>query len=108
MWRAWGFVKGHRKDRISESLLRERKMATWTKRVGPSSMQFGPHKFMIRPTRSLVGFTDLALERGTPTSDKQLFKIECDTDYRRCERCTVEFGTFSNVAQTLLQAQYLW
>jgi hypothetical protein len=61
-WRAWGFVKGHRKDCISESLLREREMATWTMRVGPSSMQFVPHNLMIRPTtKSLVGFTDLRI-----------------------------------------------
>jgi hypothetical protein len=98
-WRAWGFVKGHQKDCNSESLLREREMATCTMRVGPSSMQFVPHNFMIRPTtKSLVGFADLriylALERGTPTSDKQLLKIECDdTEYRR----------FANVAQLNLE-----
>jgi hypothetical protein len=38
------------------------------------------HKISCR----ICGSTDLALERGTPTSDKQLLKIECDdTEYRR-------------------------
>lgn len=73
MWRIWGFVRGHRKDCISESLLREREMATWTMRVGPPSMQFVPHNFMIRPTKSLVRIygSSTQTDKVPPTSDKQ-------------------------------------
>jgi hypothetical protein len=103
MWRAWGFVKGHRKECISESLLREQEMATWTMHVGPSSMQFVPHKIMIRPTQSLVGFTDIELElTNSPTSDKQRFRLSVIRNIVS----NLEHSRLSR-KRALLQAQYL-